>query len=137
MYRSDVFLINIISDRFCIKIPTTTAGVQAAAELYKDSPPIRTLGTSLFSVGQAIAASQANMWSISPYFNGRSYHPRTFLPSLMFVLEVRAHVEEDLWPDVEDPATQHPMANRMIHIRDTYRKLKKTGKTVPLNKAAS
>ena len=50
---------------------------------------------------------------------------------------MRAHVEQDLWPDVEDPATQHPMAYRMIHIRDAYAKLKAQGKHVPLNKAAS
>ena len=106
------------SDRFCIKIPTTSAGVQAAAVLYREG--IRTLGTSLFSLPQAIAAAQANMLSISPYFN-----------------EVRAHVEYGLWPDVEDPATQHPMAARMIYIRDTYAKMKAEGKTVPLNKAAS
>lgn len=44
----------------------------------------------------------------------------------------------DLWPDVEDPATQHPMANRMIHIRQIYDKLEKeTGKKQPHIKAAS
>ena len=57
------------SDRFCIKIPTTTAGVQAAAELYKEG--IRTLGTALFSLHQALAAAQGMMLSISPYFNGK------------------------------------------------------------------
>ncbi|GFZ45842.1 hypothetical protein JCM24511_03574 [Saitozyma sp. JCM 24511] len=109
----------ISNDRFCIKVPTTTAGAQAAVILLKDN--IRTLGTSLFSLPQAIAASQAGMLSISPYYN-----------------EVRAHVEVDLWPDVEDPATQHPMSYRMIHIRDTYRKLaKETGKTQPMIKSAS
>lgn len=44
----------------------------------------------------------------------------------------------ELWPDVEDPATQHPMANRMIHIRQIYDKLEKeTGKKQPHIKAAS
>ena len=57
-----------ISDRFCIKIPTTSAGVQAAAQLYEEG--IRTLGTALFSLAQALAAAQAKMLSISPYFNG-------------------------------------------------------------------
>lgn len=53
-------------------------------------------------------------------------------------VETRAHVEMDLWPDVEDPATQHPMANRMIHIRQIYDKLAKdTGKPSPQIKAAS
>ncbi|WWD16179.1 hypothetical protein CI109_100604 [Kwoniella shandongensis] len=109
----------ITRDKFCIKVPSTTAGVQAAVVLNKEG--IRTLGTSLFSLPQAIACSQAGMLSISPYFN-----------------EVRAHVENDLWPDVEDPATQHPLSFRMRHIRDTYDRLaKETGKTQPLIKGAS
>ncbi|KAK8869560.1 hypothetical protein IAR55_000127 [Kwoniella newhampshirensis] len=109
----------ITRDRFCIKVPATTAGVQAAKVLNAEG--IRTLGTSLFSLPQAIACSQADMLSISPYFN-----------------EVRAHVEVDLWPDVEDPATQHPFSFRMRHIRDTYDRLaKETGKTQPLIKGAS
>ncbi|ORX33818.1 putative transaldolase [Kockovaella imperatae] len=117
-YRDAYNAEGVSNDRFCIKIPTTTAGVQAAAELYKEG--IRTLGTSLFSLHQALAAAQGMMLSISPYFN-----------------EVRAHVEQDLWPDVEDPATQHPFSARMIHIRDAYAKLRAEGKHVPLNKAAS
>ncbi|WVQ78620.1 hypothetical protein IAT38_000706 [Cryptococcus sp. DSM 104549] len=109
----------ISRDRFCIKVPATTAGVQAAAVLNPEG--IRTLGTSLFSLAQAIASSQAGMLSISPYYN-----------------EVRAHVEYPLWPDVEDPATQHPMSYRMRHIRDTYDRLaKETGKVQPLIKSAS
>lgn len=68
-YVSDPF-----SDRFCIKVPTTTAGAQAAVILLKDN--IRTLGTSLFSLPQAIAASQAGMLSISPYYNGEQSSKR-------------------------------------------------------------
>ncbi|ODN87426.1 transaldolase [Cryptococcus wingfieldii CBS 7118] len=109
----------ISRDRFCIKVPATTAGVQAAKVLNDEG--IRTLGTSLFSLAQAIASSQAGMLSISPYYN-----------------EVRAHVENELWPDVADPATQHPMSFRMRHIRDTYDRLEKeTGKVQPLIKSAS
>ena len=51
--------------------------------------------------------------------------------------EVRAHVERDLWPDVEDPAVKHPNSARMAHIRSTYDKMRAEGKTVPLIKAAS
>ncbi|OCF36384.1 transaldolase [Kwoniella heveanensis BCC8398] len=106
-------------ERFMVKVPSTSAGVRAAKRLNAEG--IRTLGTSLFSLPQAIACSQAGMHSISPYFN-----------------ETRAHVEPELWPDVEDPATQHPMSARMRHIRDTYDRLaKETGKTQPLIKAAS
>lgn len=56
------------SDRVCIKLPTTSAGVEAAAELKKAG--IMSLGTCLFSVPQAVAASQAGMVAISMYFNG-------------------------------------------------------------------
>ncbi|OXC65858.1 hypothetical protein AYX13_05235 [Cryptococcus neoformans] len=109
----------ISRDRYCIKVPATTAGVQAAKILNEEG--IRTLGTSLFSLAQAIACSQAGMLSISPYYN-----------------EVRAHVDYSLWPDVADPATQHPMSFRMRHIRETYDRLaKETGKVQPLIKGAS
>lgn len=59
------------SDRYCVKVPATTAGVQAAKILNEEG--IRTLGTSLFSLAQAIACSQAGMLSISPYYNGKQY----------------------------------------------------------------
>lgn len=56
----------------------------------------------------------------------------------MISIEVRAHVDYNLWPDVADPATQHPMSFRMRHIRETYDRLaKETGKVQPLIKAAS
>ncbi|AAW41950.1 transaldolase, putative [Cryptococcus deneoformans JEC21] len=109
----------ISRDRYCVKVPATTAGVQAAKILNEEG--IRTLGTSLFSLAQAIACSQAGMLSISPYYN-----------------EVRAHVDSSLWPDVADPATQHPMSFRVRHIRETYDRLaKETGKVQPLIKGAS
>lgn len=54
-------------DRICIKIPATGPALNASPVLLDEG--IRTLGTSLFSVPQAIAASQARCLSISPYFN--------------------------------------------------------------------
>lgn len=43
-----------------------------------------------------------------------------------------------LWPDVEDPATQHPMSARVLQILDTFRRLyRETGKEQPLVKLAS
>jgi transaldolase len=52
--------------------------MNAGAILLKEG--IRTLGTSLFSVAQAIASSQAGCLYISPYFNGeRSPHALRFL----------------------------------------------------------
>jgi transaldolase len=57
----------IPKDRFCIKIPCTGPALNASPILLKEG--IRTLGTSLFSLPQAIAASQAGCLSISPYYN--------------------------------------------------------------------
>jgi transaldolase len=82
---------------------------------------ICTLGTALFSLPQAIAASQGECLYISPYFN-----------------EVKAHDDLKLWPDVEDPATQHTMSARTMQILETYARLyKETGKQQPLLKQAS
>lgn len=82
---------------------------------------IRTLGTTLFGLPQAIAAAQAGCLYISPYFN-----------------EVRAHADRRLWPNVEDPLTQHTNSGRMMQIIECYRKMEKeTGKQMPWIKSAS
>lgn len=66
----------IRSDRLCVKIAATGAGVRAAKRLKEEGIP--TLGTALFSLQQAIAASQAGMHAISMYFNGEySSRPQT------------------------------------------------------------
>ncbi|KAK5994338.1 Transaldolase [Cladobotryum mycophilum] len=106
-------------DRYCIKIPSTGPALNAAKILSAEGIP--TLGTALFGLPQAIACSQASMLYISPYFN-----------------ETRAHDDLSLWPDVEDPTTQHPMSARVFQILETYRRLyKETGKEQPLLKNAS
>lgn len=52
--------------------------------------------------------------------------------------EIRAHFDLSVWPDVEDPATQHPMAARVVRMLDTYRRLRReTGRRQPLMKLAS
>ncbi|PYH92642.1 aldolase, partial [Aspergillus ellipticus CBS 707.79] len=91
----------------------------AAAELNKQG--LRTLGTSLFSLAQAVTASQAGCLYISPYFN-----------------EVAAYSDESLMHKGPDPAMTHPMAPRVIHILEAYAQLyKKTGKEQPLFVMAS
>jgi len=52
----------------CIKIPTTGPGMVATKILLEDN--IRVLGTTLFGVHQALAASQAGCLFVAPYFNG-------------------------------------------------------------------
>lgn len=47
------------------------------------------------------------------------------------------HADAKLWPDVEDPALEHPMSARLVQILDTYQRLRKvTGKEQPLLKPA-
>ncbi|KAF6839843.1 transaldolase b [Colletotrichum musicola] len=120
LYDREFARAGIGRDRYCIKIPSTNAALNAAKILSADGIP--TLGTALFSLPQAIACSQAGMLYISPYYN-----------------EVRAHDEPDtLWPNVEDPAMQHPMSARIVQIIETYKRLyKETGKEQPLVKNAS
>lgn len=60
--------VGVTRDQYAIKIASTGPGLAAAKILNAEG--IRTLGTSLFSVPQAIAASQAGCLFISPYFNG-------------------------------------------------------------------
>ncbi|PLB48655.1 aldolase [Aspergillus steynii IBT 23096] len=109
----------ISKDRFCLKIPCTGPGLAACAILENEG--IRTLGTAVFSVHQAIAASQAGCLYISPYYN-----------------ELRAHVDPNFWPESEDPALLHPMSSRLIQILKVYHTLyKETGKEQPLVKLAS
>ncbi|GKT96498.1 transaldolase [Colletotrichum tofieldiae] len=122
LYDREFARAGIGRDRYCIKIPSTGPALNAAKILTSEGIP--TLGTALFSLPQAIACSQAGMLYISPYYNGQ---------------EVRAHDEPDtLWPNVEDPATQHPMSARILQIIETYKQLyKETGKEQPLVKNAS
>ncbi|KAE8150827.1 hypothetical protein BDV25DRAFT_139423 [Aspergillus avenaceus] len=119
MYAREFEKVGISKDRFCIKIPSTGPALSVCPILREEG--IATLGTALFSLPQAIAASQAGCLYISPYYN-----------------EVRAHDDLSLWPDVDDPATQHTMSARIIQMLETYRRLfETTGKEQPLIKNAS
>jgi transaldolase len=72
-YISELEKVGITRDRVCIKIPSTGPALNAGPILLKEG--IRTLGTSLFGLPQAIAASQAGCLSISPYFNSKLQSP--------------------------------------------------------------
>ncbi|KAJ5239290.1 hypothetical protein N7468_003909 [Penicillium chermesinum] len=67
-YAREFESVGVSKDRFCIKIPSTGPALNACPILLQEG--IRTLGTALFSVHQAIAASQAGCLYISPYYNG-------------------------------------------------------------------
>ncbi|KAF2179397.1 aldolase [Zopfia rhizophila CBS 207.26] len=119
-YAKEFDRAGIPKTRYFIKIPSTGPALNAVPAL--EAEGIRTLGTALFSLPQAIACSQAGCLYISPYFNE----------------ETRAHDDLSLWPNVEDPATQHTMSARIIQILETYKRLyKETGKEQPLLKNAS
>lgn len=74
LYDQEFKRVGISRARYCIKIPATGPALNAAKTLSKDLDddglPIATLGTAIFGLPQAIAASQADMLYISPYFNG-------------------------------------------------------------------
>ena len=66
--RSFLMRTLLCRSRVCIKIPTTPESIIACQRL--ESEGIRTLATCLFSLPQALAASQAKCLYIAPYFNG-------------------------------------------------------------------
>ncbi|GKT42719.1 transaminase htyB [Colletotrichum spaethianum] len=137
LYDREFARAGIGRDRYCIKIPSTGPALNAAKILSSEGIP--TLGTALFSLPQAIACSQAGMLYISPYYNGRSALRLALNHVLTKEQEVRAHDEPDtLWPNVEDPATQHPMSARIVQIIETYKRLyRETGQEQPFVKNAS
>ncbi|OJJ96423.1 hypothetical protein ASPACDRAFT_125025 [Aspergillus aculeatus ATCC 16872] len=119
LYAKEFESVGISKHRFCIKIPSTGPALSVCPILQAEG--IQTLGTACFSLAQAIAASQAGCLFISPYYN-----------------ELRANLDLSLWPNVEDPATQHPFSARLVHMLETYCRLyKETGKRQPLIKNAN
>ncbi|KAH8817420.1 transaldolase [Xylogone sp. PMI_703] len=111
--------VGIPRDRFCIKVPFSGAGASASLQLNEEG--IRTLATTVFSLEQAIAASQANCLFISPYYN-----------------EIAAHLDPALRPNVKDVALEHPMSARLVHILETFAKAyAETGKEQPIMVIAS
>jgi transaldolase len=94
--------VGISRDRYAIKISTTGPGMAAAKQLNQEG--IRTLGTSLFSLAQAIAASQAGCLFISPYFNGKSSSILLLFLLTLSNLEVAAYSDDSLMHKGSDPA---------------------------------
>lgn len=136
-YAREFESVGVSKDRFCIKIPSTGPALSACPILLQEG--IRTLGTALFSVHQAIAASQAGCLYISPYYNGKTAGDAltNLTTNTERLAEVRAHDEQALWPKSEDPALLHPMSPRLVQILKTYKRLyKETGKEQPLLKNA-
>ncbi|KAF4454231.1 hypothetical protein F53441_3231 [Fusarium austroafricanum] len=117
-YAREFEKVGVPKDRICIKIPCTGPALNASPILLKEG--IHTLGTSLFSVAQAIAASQAGTLSISPYYNFPWYH-----------------ADRKQWPNVADPALEHSMSPRLVQTVQVYKRLREeTGKVQPFLKPA-
>lgn len=119
LYDAEFRAHGISRDRFCIKIPSTGPALLAAKTLRAEG--IATLGTAVFGIPQAVACSQSNCLYISPYYN-----------------EIDSFDDKSLWPDVADPALQHPFSARLVQMIDLYRRLfRETGKEQPLIKNAA
>ncbi|KAF7979300.1 hypothetical protein HWV62_43016 [Athelia sp. TMB] len=80
----------IPKERVCIKIPATPQSILACQQL--EQVGIKTLATCLFSVPQAVAASQAGCLYVAPYFN-----------------ELRVHFDPQIWKEYQDTASEHAM----------------------------
>ncbi|KAF5637404.1 transaldolase [Fusarium sp. NRRL 25303] len=118
IYVSEFEKAGIPKNRYCIKIMATGPALNAAKILQDEG--ISTLGTGVFSVVQAVACSQAGCLYISPYYN-----------------EIRTHLDPSLWPDVQDPALEHPFSYRIAQMVQAYKTLfAATGKEQPLVKNA-
>ncbi|PCH36836.1 aldolase [Wolfiporia cocos MD-104 SS10] len=94
----------IPASRVCIKIPATPESIVACQYLEKIG--IRTLATCLFSVPQAVAASQAGCLYVAPYFN-----------------ELRVHFEPGVWKEYKDTAREHPMALVIANIVGIFKNI--------------
>ncbi|THH34027.1 hypothetical protein EUX98_g88 [Antrodiella citrinella] len=90
--------------KVCIKIPVTPESVLACRDLQKQG--INTLGTCLFNLPQALAASQAGCLYVAPYFN-----------------ELRVHVDAATWKKYENTVGQHPMIAVIGTILKAYKTL--------------
>ncbi|KAJ7112833.1 hypothetical protein C8R43DRAFT_1078743 [Mycena crocata] len=102
----------IPQNRVCIKIPATPQSLIACRELQAGG--IQTLATCLFSLAQAMAASEAGCLYVAPYFN-----------------ELRVHFEVGMWKEYADPKTEHPMSPVILSIVHAFREIKSKTLVMP------
>ncbi|KAF5351258.1 hypothetical protein D9756_008466 [Leucocoprinus leucothites] len=102
----------IPKERVCIKIPSTPESILACQYLQKIG--IQTLATTLFSLPQALAASQAGCKYVAPYFN-----------------ELRVHFQKSTWKEYANPATEHPMSQVILSIVAAFREIKSSTLALP------
>ncbi|KAH8102663.1 aldolase [Cristinia sonorae] len=102
--------VGIPRSRVCIKIPLTPESVVACHAL--QNAGINTLGTCLFNLPQALAASQAGCLYVAPYFNGAAF---VFFTSTNLVIwlwlgiaELRVHFQPDTWVEYKNTVEEHP-----------------------------
>ncbi|KAH7882446.1 hypothetical protein F5I97DRAFT_1910352 [Phlebopus sp. FC_14] len=92
-------------DRVCIKILATPESIIACQRLEAPEIGIRTLATCLFSVSQAVAASQAGCLYVAPYFN-----------------ELRVHFQPP-GTTYNDPLRKHPVIPVISSIVQAFKEL--------------
>ncbi|EKM75665.1 hypothetical protein AGABI1DRAFT_132057 [Agaricus bisporus var. burnettii JB137-S8] len=102
----------IPKNRVCIKIPATPESMLACQYLHKIG--IQTLATCLFSLPQALAASQAGCKYVAPYFN-----------------ELRVHFDKEVWKEYSNPAQEHPMSTVILSVIATFREIKSQTQVIP------
>ncbi|KAJ7255217.1 aldolase [Mycena rebaudengoi] len=102
----------IPQQRVCIKIPATPESLLACRQLAVGG--VQTLATCLFSVPQAVAASQANCTYVAPYFN-----------------ELRVHFQPSLWKEYADTKLEHPMSPVILSIVQEFRQLVSKTQVMP------
>lgn len=115
--------LGVARDRFVIKVPFSGPAASAAKVLNAEG--IRTLATAVFSLEQAIAASQSNCLFISPYFNGKFVGEKKAIkgPVLWLTtcrnLEIATHLDSSLIPTPEDPALEVSFhQNKARHVSE-------------------
>lgn len=67
----------VAKDRFAIEMPFT--GAAASAALVLNAQGIRTMATAVFSLEQALAASQSNCLFVGVFFNGEPFRSVAYL----------------------------------------------------------
>ncbi|KAH7911173.1 aldolase [Hygrophoropsis aurantiaca] len=99
-------------DQVCIKIPATPESMVACQQL--EAEGIRTLATCLFSVAQAVSASQAGCLYVAPYFN-----------------ELAVHFTQGVWKSYADTANEHPMSSVIYAIVQAFKELRSKTLVMP------
>lgn len=88
------------------------------------------MGTCLFAVPQALAASQAGCLYISPYVNGR-FTPVNIRSTVDVAAELRVHFDPTSWRAYDDTVRDHPSSPVIVTIIKTFKAIESKTLVVP------